>query len=120
VLRAVMRIQSIYYVITGLWPLLSLRSFELVTGPKTDDWLVHMVGLLAAVIGIVLWVGARPMRPAGAVVLLAALSAASFAAIDLRYALPGQISAIYLADAVAEIALLLLLAEGWRRMRRSS
>lgn len=43
-----------YYVVTGLWPLIHLTSFEAVTGPKTDDWLVHMVGLLAASIGLAL------------------------------------------------------------------
>lgn len=117
-LRLVLRVQAVFYVLTGLWPLVSMRSFELVTGPKTDDWLVNMVGLLAATIGVVLWTGARAERPVGAVVLLGALSAASFAAIDVRYALPGQIRAIYLLDAVGEVALILLIAVGWYRMRR--
>src|SRR5215210_4398200 len=108
-LRVVLRAQAAFYVLTGLWPLVSLATFERVTGPKVDDWLVHTVGLLAASIGAALWVGARPRRPAGAVVLLAGLSAASFAAIDLRYALPGRIPAVYLADAAAEVALLLAL-----------
>ena len=40
--------QSGYYGVTGIWPILHLPSFEAITGPKIDDWLVHMVGLLAA------------------------------------------------------------------------
>jgi hypothetical protein len=118
VLRIVLRTQAVYYVLTGLWPLVSIESFEMVTGPKTDDWLVHTVGLLAATIGCTLYVGARPARPAGAVVLLAVLSAASFAAIDLAYALTGRISAVYLLDAAVEVGLVLLLAVGWLRTRR--
>ena len=119
-LRAILRLQAVFYVLTGLWPLVHLASFEQVTGPKTDDWLVHMVGLLAVAIGLTLWVGARPARPAGGVVVLAAASAASFAAIDLRYALGGRISAVYLLDAVAECLLLLALLGGWLRARRST
>mgnify|MGYP003293179536 CR=1 FL=1 len=49
--RATLLAQGGFYVLSGVWPLVSMRTFELVTGPKTDDWLVRMVGLLAAVIG---------------------------------------------------------------------
>lgn len=114
-LPLVLKLQAVYYVITGLWPLVSFRTFEWVTGPKVDDWLVQMVGLLAASIGAALWVGARAKRPMAAIVLLAVLSAASFAFIDIRYALVGRISAIYLADAVVEVALALFTTWAWRR-----
>ena len=107
-----LKFQAVYYVITGLWPLISLRTFEWVTGPKVDDWLVHMVGLLAATIGVTLWVGARVKRPVAVIVLLAVLSAISFAFIDIRYASVGRISAIYLADAVVEVALALAVTPG--------
>ena len=119
-LHAILRGQAIFYVVTGLWPLVSLATFEAVTGPKVDDWLVHMVGLLAATIGVTLWVAARERRPPGAAILLAVLSAASFAAIDLRYALAGRISRIYLLDAAAEVALILALAMAWRAHRRGA
>jgi hypothetical protein len=36
--------QAGYYCLTGVWPLLHMASFEAVTGPKVDDWLVKMVG----------------------------------------------------------------------------
>src|SRR5687768_6580916 len=115
-----LQLQAAYYVITGLWPLISLRTFEAVTGPKVDDWLVHMVGLLAAAIGVTLWVGARERRLPGALVLLAVLSTASFAAIDLRYALSGRISRIYLLDAAAEGVLILALLAAWGARRRGA
>src|SRR5918995_2797595 len=99
--------QSGYYGVTGVWPILHLPSFEAITGPKIDDWLVHMVGLLAAVIGVVL--GSATLRDrvrSPEVVLLAVTSAAAFAAIDLWYSLNGRISPIYLADAGLQICLI--------------
>ena len=104
-------IQSAYYGVTGIWPILHLPSFEAVTGSKFDDWLVHMVGLLAAAIGIVL--GSATLRNrvrSPEVVLLAATSAAAFAVIDLRYGLTGRISPIYLADAAVQVCLIAGLA----------
>jgi len=98
------RIQGVYYVLTGVWPLARMPTFEAVTGPKTDDWLVRMVGLLAAVIGGVLLLAIRAGRVTREVLLLAAGTAASFA-IDIVYASGGRISPIYLADAVVELGL---------------
>jgi hypothetical protein len=117
VLRAVLRIQAVFYILTGLWPLVSLPTFELVTGPKTDDWLVHTVGLLAATIGATLWIGASAARPTGATAFLATASAASFTAIDLTYALTDRISDVYLLDAAAEVACIAALVMGWFRQR---
>ena len=114
-LALLLKFQALYYVITGLWPLISLRTFEWVTGPKVDGWLVQMVGLLAATIGVTLWVGARERQPAPAIVLLAVLSAVSFAFIDIRYGLVGRISTIYLGEAVVELAMALAVVWAWRR-----
>ena len=102
--------QGAYYLASGLWPLVSMRTFELVTGPKVDRWLVRMVGLLAATIGGVLTLRAvrrRPMEQPDPV--LATVSALSFAAVDVVYALRGRISPVYLGDAAVELAL----AAGW-------
>ena len=43
--------QGIFYVATGVWPIVHLRSFEAVTGPKLEGWLVKTVGALIAVVG---------------------------------------------------------------------
>lgn len=116
----VLRIQALYYMITGAWPQLSMSTFERVTGPKTDDWLVRMVGLLALTIGVSLWAGSRDAQPARATLLLAVLSAASFAAIGSFFGLTGRISPVYLADAAVELALIVLLLLGHRRARRAA
>lgn len=104
--RAALQFQAAYYVGTGLWPLASRRSFEAVTGPKVDWWLVQMVGLLAATIGTAIAVGTREQRPAPAIRTLAVLSAFSFAGIDIAYVARRRISPIYLGDAAVELALI--------------
>jgi hypothetical protein len=83
----------------------SLSTFEFVTGPKTDDWLVHMVGLLAAVIGSALLVAARRREGGRAIWTLAVGAALAFAAIDIVYASTGRIRWVYLLDATAELVL---------------
>jgi hypothetical protein len=103
--RAILQAQAAYYITTGLWPLLSRRAFEAVTGPKTDWWLVQMVGLLAAAIGTTLAVGARAETRSPAVRTLAILSALSFSGIDIVHAARGRISKIYLGDAAVELVL---------------
>jgi hypothetical protein len=47
-------VQGIYFFITGIWPILSIQTFLLVTGPKTDLWLVKTVGIVLATIGATL------------------------------------------------------------------
>ena len=105
-----MRAQSAYYVATGVWPLLSRRSFERVTGPKTDFWLVQTVGLLVTSIGIGLAHAARnegERQPE--IRSIGVTAAASLALIDVVNVAQGRISKVYLLDAVAEMALL----TGW-------
>ena len=116
-LPPVLRVQALYYAVSGVWPILHMRSFEAVTGPKTDDWLVHMVGLLAVAVASALWPrrGDRP-EVLARVRLLALAAAAAFLAIDVVYAFRGVISEIYLVDAVIEVGFLMSLARAsaWR------
>lgn len=114
--RRVLTVQAVYYVVTGIWPVVHLPSFEAVTGPKTDDWLVHTVGLLAAAIGLSL--GTAVLRDEAndpVVGTLAVTGALAFAAIDLWYGLAGRIAPIYLADAAVQLILIVLLL--WTRYR---
>ena len=108
-------LQGLFYVATGVWPLIDSVSFQVVTGPKTDVWLVHTVGVLVTVVGAVLIAASRTRRITPEIVMLAVGSALGLAAIDLRYALTGRISAVYLADAAVEIGLSILWWIGWRR-----
>jgi hypothetical protein len=94
------RLQGLYFFVTGVWPLVSMRTFEAVTGPKVDRWLVKTVGVLVAVIGASLMLADR--RPAAATTALAVGSAAGLGAVDVVYATKGRISRVYLLDAVLE------------------
>ncbi len=58
-LKRVIFTQGAYYLLTGVWPLINMDSFERVTGAKTDKWLVKTVGVLVAAIGGSLMVAAR-------------------------------------------------------------
>jgi len=101
--------QGIFYTLTGIWPVLHIRSFEAVTGPKHDKWLVKIVGLVITVIGVALIVAGSKEQALTPIVLLAAGCAAVLAAADFYYVLRGTISRIYLADGVVELALAVLL-----------
>ena len=110
--RVVMRLLGVYYIITGLWPVVNIYSFELITGPKTDDWPVKMVGLLAASIGLALIFAARGARPSLEGYILAIASALSFTAIDVIYVLNGTLLEVYLLDALLEVCIVVLLLLG--------
>jgi hypothetical protein len=117
-MRILIIAQGVYYLVTGLWPLFHISSFEAVTGPKTDDWLVQTVGVLAAVIGATLIIGCRH-RPGFDVVVLAALAAIGFAAVDIVFVSRGIISRIYLVDAVVQVLFLAALGLWSARNRRT-
>jgi hypothetical protein len=104
--RAVAAGQGAYYLLTGAWPLVSLKTFYVVTGPKRDGWLVQTVGALIASIGSTLLLGARRKAVSPEVRWLGASSAAALMLVDLVFVARRRISRIYLADAVAELALL--------------
>ncbi len=100
-------LQGSYYLASGIWPVLHRSSFEALTGPKEDYWLVRTVGLLAASIGLGLSSGARRATGVSADMRATAISAAvGFGAIDLVEVARGRISPVYLLDLAAQAALL--------------
>jgi hypothetical protein len=101
--------QGGYYLLTGIWPLVSPKTFQAVTGPKYDFWLVKTVGVLIGVIGGVLTMAGARGTAELEVPLLAAGSAAGLTAIDVVYVARRRIRPIYLLDAVAEVGLIV----GW-------
>jgi hypothetical protein len=101
--------QGAYFLVTGLWPLVSLRTFYAVTGPKRDGWLVQTVGSMIACVGSTLLLGARRPSVSPEIRWLGASSAAALMAVDMVFVSRRRIPRIYLADAVAELGLL----AGW-------
>ena len=96
------RLQGAYYVATGIWPIVHLRSFMALTGPKHDTWLVQTFGGLVSAVGVSLLAG-RADREATTV--LGVSSAVALAVSEVVFVARGRISPIYLADALVEVAL---------------
>jgi hypothetical protein len=97
--------QGAYYFATGVWPLISMNTFERVTGPKTDKWLVKTVGVLVSAIGGTLAFSATRRSVSPEARLLALASACGLTAIDVIYVSKRRIAPVYLLDAAAELAL---------------
>jgi hypothetical protein len=106
-------IQAIYFGLTGLWPIVHIRSFMAVTGPKTDIWLVKTVGVLIIAIAIPLLTSALHHKITIDIRLLAILSSLGLTAIDVIYVAKKVISKIYLLDAVAEMMLIIAWLVAW-------
>ncbi|MFL5341068.1 MAG: hypothetical protein ACJ8F7_13055 [Gemmataceae bacterium] len=104
---ALLWLQGSFYLVTGLWPLIDLVSFEQLTGPKTDHWLVQTVGVLVAAVGLTLLVGACRRRNPPELAVLAVACALGLTGIDVVYVSRHVILPVYLADAAVEAVLIL-------------
>jgi hypothetical protein len=105
--------QGFYYLVSGVWPLLRMRSFEAVTGPKVDDWLVKTVGLLIVVVGAVLILSGLRGRVPLEVAVLAGGSALALAGVDVWYVMRKVIPPVYLLDALVELPLAAAWTAAW-------
>lgn len=109
--------QGAYYLLTGVWPFLSIGTFLAVTGPKTDLWLVWTVGALIAVVGAVLFLAGVRRRLSLEIAVLAVGCACALMLVEATFVVERVISPVYLLDATAEAALLALWAYGWGKGR---
>lgn len=92
--------QGALFIVSGLWPVVHLKSFEAATGPKREGWLVKALGLVLASVGAGLALAATRRRVSDEAALVGALSSTALAAIDLRYAGTHRISRVYFVDAL--------------------
>jgi len=93
-----------YLVATGVWSLTHRRSFERLTGPKEDYWLVETVGALAIAIGASLGVAVGRRRQEPETRILAAASCVAFGLASVRASKTE--SRVYLGDALLEAVFL--------------
>lgn len=108
--KTVLLIQGIYYLLTALWPLIHIKSFEKVTGPKTDHWLVYTVAAMIICSSLVFLSAATgPFMIGKEVLILAFSNAIALAIVDIIFSLKNVISKVYLLDAAAEISLVIVL-----------
>ncbi|MBE0429739.1 MAG: hypothetical protein IBX61_07675 [Thermoleophilia bacterium] len=112
--RALAFVQGLYYFITGVWPIVHIDSFQAVTGPKEDLWLVKTVGALLIAIGIILLTGSGRRRLVRETAMLGFGAALVLALVDLIYGLGGDISRIYVLEGVFEAMIALAWLTVWR------
>lgn len=98
--------QGGFYFLTGIWPIISIGTFQRVTGPKNDLWLVKTVGVLISVIGASLLLSGFRGEIVPSTILLAVGSAAVLTAVDVIYVTKRIIAPIYLLDAFFELLLI--------------
>jgi len=98
--------QGAFYTAAGVWPLVHRSSFEKVTGPKVDFWLVRTVGSLLGVVGATMMLGAARHESGPETRSLAIGTAGAITAIDAVYVRRGRISRIYLLDAATQVGLI--------------
>lgn len=115
-------LQGLYYSFGGSWPLISLSSFEEVTGNKRDEWLVRTVAGILVVIAVVLFraalwkkhVNSSLRMVAGGISLVMGLVAISSG-------MAGRISWLYVPDGLVHLTFALgwlaLVSPVWRRIQ---
>ena len=96
--RILLGIQCIYTFITAVWSLVDIESFMLVTGYKTDIWLVKTVGAILVSISVCMATHLFIKTDHLPVMILGILSS-----------IGDIISNVYLADGLAQILFLI----GW-------
>ena len=107
--RSLLWVQGLYTLVTGLWGLIDIDSFMMVTGPKTDIWLVKTVSaiLAAAALALLSFAGAKkPLIQAGVLGLSLAFAVAF---IDFYYTATDVIRWVYAIDGVVEVVFI----AGW-------
>lgn len=103
-MSTVLAVQGWFYVITGLWPVLHIKSFEMITGSKKEKWLVKTVGLFVLTSGII-FIKYNDTEPA---LLLAILNAFMLAMVDIYYHFKGILPKVYLLDAAVELGFIVV------------
>ncbi len=111
--RIVALAMGVFWFVSGIWPIVHLRSFEAITGPKVDKWLVRTVGALITAVGAGLLQSSGKDDVPAEVETIAVASAVSLATVDVIYVAKRRIRPVYLLDAIAELGFVAL----WRIAR---
>ena len=112
---SVARAQGVFNVVGGLWPLVSLRTFEAVYGRKTDRYLEHTVGGLLVSVGLV-QLASRNEQELVSARRIGIGTALTLLAIDAIYVPQGKMRWTYLQDALCEVGWL----AAWAMTRKRS
>lgn len=96
-------LQGLYFIITGIWPLVHIESFLYITGYKTDIWLVKTVGILILPYSVLCFYTIGNTKRNTAIATVNIICCLGLAWVDLYYYLKGIISWVYLIDFALEM-----------------
>lgn len=109
-LQDVLLFQAIYYFPSALWAIVHIKSFEEVTGSKTDRWLVYTVSSLLLSSSLVFFYsGFRKENVPIETIILSISNCLSLILIDVIFVTRRIIKRIYLLDALVELGIILCL-----------
>ncbi len=96
--------QGVFNVVGGLWPVVWLRSFEAIYGPRKRDTYLQMAsGGQFAATGVALLNTSETEESVKQARAVGLAAATTYLAIDLVYVARGEIHKTYLLDALFEI-----------------
>lgn len=106
-MRTLLLLQGSYYFLTAVWPLIHLRSFEMVTGDKKDHWLVYTLSLMILSSSLVFLFSSIYLPIISkAVVLLSVTNCLFLGFVSIYFPLKGVIRKVYLGDGLLEMLIL--------------
>lgn len=113
-------LQGVYFGCTALWPVLHIHSFMLVTGFKTDIWLVKSVSVLLLGLSVLILSTAFNGRSVSLSVIAAIIiSSGGLAMVEFIYYFNGTLRWVYLADAILEVLFVLWWSAVFVRIRKN-
>lgn len=98
-------VQGVFFIATGLWPVVHLQSFERLARTNVEGWKVKALGGVIALVGATLVAASLKRRDDTAVRVLGVGSALALALTDLFFASKKRGVPIYLADAAVQTGL---------------
>lgn len=100
--KAALILQGMYIFVTALWALVDIKSFMIITGPKTDIWLVKTVAVLLISISMFFLMSSAKSEDLR-VCFTAFVLSFGLAYIDFFYSLNKTIRWVYALDGIIEI-----------------
>ncbi len=111
-----------YLCIGGLWPLIHMDSFEAVTGPKVDEFLVRSIALILLLTAAVLFSQLHGKELELSAVIMGMGISLILGSIAIISAALGYIRAVYFLDGALHVLFgigwLSFLIRNWRARRR--
>lgn len=116
--NSVLCVHVFYMLLTAIWSLVNIDGFMVVTGPKTDIWLVKTVAVLLIVISMCMLLYLRTGGSELPVIFLGGVTALGFTVIDFYYSAHKVISPVYAYDGIIQVIFLglwVLIFSRWLR-----